>query len=105
MDVIASSRRSGVPLEELLERADFVSLHCPLTAATRHLIGTEALARMKPSAYLVNTARGGVVDQTALRLALPGDGFDVLSRDDPAPGLADAARAARRLVGKVSGAA
>jgi glyoxylate reductase len=70
MDVLASSRRSGVPLEELLERADFVSLHCPLTPATRHLIGTEALARMKPSAYLINTARGGVVDQTALRLAL-----------------------------------
>jgi glyoxylate reductase len=70
MDVLASSRRSGVPLEELLERSDFVSLHCPLTPATRHLIGTEALARMKPSAYLINTARGGVVDQTALRLAL-----------------------------------
>ena len=70
MDVLASSRRSGVPLEELLERADFVSLHCPLTPATRHLIGTEALARMKPSAYLINTARGGVVDQVALRLAL-----------------------------------
>jgi len=72
MEVIASSRRSWMPLEELLERADFVSLHCPLTPATRHLIGTEALARMKPSAYLVNTARGGVVDQTALRLALLG---------------------------------
>ena len=70
MDVLASSRRSGVPLEELLERADFVSLHCPLTPATRHLVGTEALARMKPSAYLINTARGGVVDQVALRLAL-----------------------------------
>jgi glyoxylate reductase len=70
MDVVASSRRSGVPLPEMLERADFVSLHCPLTPATRHLMGTEALARMKPTAYLINTARGGVVDQTALRLAL-----------------------------------
>jgi glyoxylate reductase len=70
MDVLASSRRSGVPLEELLERADFVSLHCPLTPATRHLIDTGALERMKPSAYLINTARGGVVDHTALRLAL-----------------------------------
>ena len=93
MDVLASSRRSGVPLEELLERADFVSLHCPLTPATRHLIGTEALARMKPTAYLVNTARGGVVDQTALRLALiageiAGAALDVtepepLPADDP----------------------
>ncbi len=93
MEVIASSRRSGMPLEELLERADFVSLHCPLTPATRHLIGTEALQRMKPSAYLVNTARGGVVDQVALRLALiageiAGAALDVtdpepLPADDP----------------------
>jgi glyoxylate reductase len=93
MDVLASSRRSGVPLEELLERADFVSLHCPLTPATRHLVGTEALSRMKPSAYLINTARGGVVDQVALRLALlageiAGAALDVtdpepLPADDP----------------------
>ncbi len=93
MDVVASSRRSGVPLPEMLERADFVSLHCPLTPATRHLIGTEALALMKPTAYLINTARGGVVDQTALRLALiageiAGAALDVtdpepLPADDP----------------------
>jgi glyoxylate reductase len=70
MRVIHSSRSSGVPLEQLLEQADAVSLHTPLTAATRHLIDAAALARMKPTAHLVNTARGGVVDQAALREAL-----------------------------------
>ena len=70
MEVVHSSRSSGVPLPRLLERADFVSLHTPLTPQTRHLIDAEALARMKPTALLVNTARGGVVDQGALRTAL-----------------------------------
>jgi glyoxylate reductase len=70
MDVIHSSRSSGVALEDLLARADFVSVHTPLTPETRHLIGTDALARMKPTALLINTARGGVVDQDALRDAL-----------------------------------
>jgi glyoxylate reductase len=70
MELVHSSRSSGVPLGDLLERADFVSLHTPLSAQTRHLIGADALARMKPTALLVNTARGGVVDQDALRAAL-----------------------------------
>jgi glyoxylate reductase len=70
MDVVHSSRSSGLPLDELLERADVVSLHTPLTADTRHLIDEQALARMKPTALLVNTARGGIVDQDALREAL-----------------------------------
>jgi glyoxylate reductase len=67
MEVVHSQ---PTPLEELLERADFVSLHIPLTDATRHLIDGEALARMKPTAILVNTARGPVVDQRALATAL-----------------------------------
>jgi phosphoglycerate dehydrogenase-like enzyme len=70
MEVVHSSRSSGVRLEELLERADFVSLHTPLTPETRHLIGEPELRRMKDTAMLVNTARGGVVDQDALRRAL-----------------------------------
>jgi glyoxylate reductase len=70
MEVIHSSRSSGIPKEELLERADFVSLHTPLTAETRHMASAGFLARMKETALLVNTSRGGVVDQDALRAAL-----------------------------------
>jgi phosphoglycerate dehydrogenase-like enzyme len=59
-----------VPLDELLATADFVSVHCPLTEQTRNLIGARVLARMKPTAYLLNTARGGIVDEDALYDAL-----------------------------------
>jgi len=59
-------------LEELLAGADFVSLHCPGGAATRHLIDARRLALMKPSAFLINTARGDVVDEQALAVALAG---------------------------------
>jgi glyoxylate reductase len=84
-----------VALEELLAESDFVSLHVPLSAETRHLIDAAALARMKPTAYLINTARGPVVDEAALVAALragriAGAGLDVYE-DEPrmAEGLAD----------------
>jgi glyoxylate reductase len=93
MRIVHSSRSSGMPLAELLETADYVSLHTPLTPATRHLIGAPELARMKRTAYLINTSRGGVVDQVALREALvsgeiAGAALDVtdpepLPADDP----------------------
>lgn len=75
-----------LPLEELLASSDVVSLHCPLTPQTRHLIGAAELARMKPSAVLVNTARGPVVDEAALARALAAGeiraaGLDVYERE------------------------
>src|SRR3989454_7203386 len=59
-----------VPLEELLNQADFVSIHCPLTDKTRGLIGARELSLMKPDAFLLNTARGGIVNEDALFDAL-----------------------------------
>ena len=75
-----------VELDELLRTADVVTLHCALTAETRHLIDAAALGRMKSTAYLVNTARGPVVDEAALAHALregriAGAGLDVYERE------------------------
>ena len=71
-----------VPLEDLLRQSDFVSIHCFLNESTRHLINAERLALMKPTAFLINTARGGIVDTEALCHALQvkriaGAGLDV----------------------------
>lgn len=76
---------------KVLSEADIVSLHLPLTPQTRHLIGAAELARMKPTALLINTARGGLVDERALAEALKtgtiaGAGFDVLSSEPPRQG-------------------
>jgi lactate dehydrogenase-like 2-hydroxyacid dehydrogenase len=73
-------------MEQVLEEADFVSLHCPATPETRHLMNRESLARMRRSAYLINTARGDVVDEAALVEALgdgtiAGAGLDVYERE------------------------
>lgn len=76
MRVIYYNRRTEVsgyrrvPLDTLLQEADFVSLHTPLTTETRHLIGARELSLMKPTAMLINTARGAVIDETALADAL-----------------------------------
>jgi glyoxylate reductase len=70
MEVIHNSRSGGVTLDELLERSDFVSLHAPLTPETHGLIGDRELGLMKPTAILVNTARGPLIDTRALAQAL-----------------------------------
>ncbi len=69
-DVLAVPGSGAIPMDRLLATADIVSIHCPLTPETRHLINQAALARMKRSAYLINTSRGPVVDEAALAWAL-----------------------------------
>jgi glycerate dehydrogenase len=87
------TRRGEVPpdrvhFDDLLERADVLSLHCPLNATTKHMIGAPQLKRMKRDALLINTARGGLVDSEALAQALRtgeigGAGNDVLATEPP----------------------
>ncbi|MGD8976046.1 MAG: D-2-hydroxyacid dehydrogenase [Gammaproteobacteria bacterium] len=80
-----------IPLYRLLAEADVISLHCPLTASTRGMIGAAELERMKPDALLINTARGALVDSAALADALKagrigGAGIDVLPEEPPVSG-------------------
>ncbi|MFK5042056.1 NAD(P)-dependent oxidoreductase, partial [Glaesserella parasuis] len=86
----ATTIRDGyTPFEEVLKQADIVTLHCPLTETTQNLINAETLALMKPTAYLINTGRGPLVDETALLDALEngkiaGAALDVLVKEPPA---------------------
>ena len=97
MRVVIANRPGGtrepgrLELDQLLAQSDVVSLHCPLTPATRNLIGPRELALMKPDALLINTARGALVDGHALAAALKagrlgGAGIDVLTQEPPVDG-------------------
>ncbi|MBQ8496020.1 MAG: D-2-hydroxyacid dehydrogenase [Clostridia bacterium] len=97
MKVIASVRRPQsydgvefVSVDELFARADYLSLHCPLTEETQHFVNRDTLAKMKPSAVIINTARGGVIEEEALTEALNsgmirGAGIDVLDTEPMRP--------------------
>jgi glycerate dehydrogenase len=97
MEVLVANRPGGtresgrIDLEDLLPQVDVLSLHCPLSPATQGLIGARQLARMKPDAVLVNTARGALVDSAALAQALRGGrlggaAIDVLPQEPPVDG-------------------
>jgi D-3-phosphoglycerate dehydrogenase / 2-oxoglutarate reductase len=109
MKVVATSRSGRnsthgvrlVDLDELLAVSDYVSLHVPLVPETRHLMNAARLARMKPTAYLINTARGGLIDHAALAQALAagrlaGAGLDV--QDPEPPGLSQAPYSDPRVI-------
>ncbi len=95
MEILVGARPSDstppaerVPLEQLFRQADFITLHCPLTPDTKSLINQQTLALMKPSAFLINTARGALIDEPALIEALrtkliAGAALDVISQEPP----------------------
>lgn len=88
--IAAAGCQSMPNLNEALAKADFVSINCPKTVETTNLIAREQLAHMKPTAFIINTARGGIVDEAALHVALStgriaGAGLDVLEHEPPDP--------------------
>jgi D-3-phosphoglycerate dehydrogenase / 2-oxoglutarate reductase len=89
-ETMAAHGATAAGLRDLLAEADYVSLNCPLTAETRHLVGEPELRRMKPTAILLNTSRGPVIDEVALVRALregwiAAAGLDVLESEPPGP--------------------
>lgn len=121
MEVLTAERGNRHDFEYLLRHSDFVTIHCPLTEQTHHLIDAEALSLMKPTAVLVNTARGPIVDQVALEAALKsgrlaGAALDVtdpepLPLDDPlwgapnlliVPHIGSATHSARRQMAQMA---
>jgi glycerate dehydrogenase len=98
MKVLVSSRPGSneqsderIPFEDVLQQADAISLHCPLNEKTRHLFDADAFRQMKKGAFLINTARGALIDSTALVDALQsgqlaGAGIDVLAMEPPVQG-------------------
>jgi glycerate dehydrogenase len=91
MEVLVAVRGDRAGFEDVLRRSDVLSLHCPLTEETKNLIGADELAQMKPGAILINTARGGLIDDHALIEALKngrlaGAGIDVLRNEPPRDG-------------------
>jgi D-3-phosphoglycerate dehydrogenase / 2-oxoglutarate reductase len=89
LDVMTRAGVEKVEFDELLKRSDYVSIHSPLLPETRHLFNADVFRKMKPTAYLVNTARGPIVDEAALAHALDaqqiaGAALDVLSQEPPA---------------------
>jgi glycerate dehydrogenase len=83
-----SAARDRIPLTAMLREADIVTLHCPLTPSTRHLINAQTLALMKPGAFLINTARGALIDEDALisalrRKEIAGAALDVITQEPP----------------------
>jgi D-3-phosphoglycerate dehydrogenase len=89
-EIISRHGAEAASLEKLLAEADAISIHVPLSQETRNLIGQRELAHMKPSAFLINTSRGGIVDEQALAIALKegrlgGAALDVLSIEPPPP--------------------